>query len=251
MPEKFEEIKQTFETLVTQADQLVERLKKEDSQLMLDAIGEAAASLAHEIRNPLGSIKLAVGILREKIQCPELNKLLTVIDNSINSIDRTIEHILYFHRFKNPCRSLVEVSSVVQGVVDSMCIPENVSIFTNIPPFCYWFGDSKALERILTNLISNSVKAISRQAGCGMIKLSVIPNDEAIRIVVEDSGGGFDPDFNENTIVPFKSRFPGGIGLGLTIVKQLVEANNGQLRLFNTNKDGSVWGVVTIDFKKA
>lgn len=250
MVEKIEQIQKTFDTLVQQADKLVERLRQEDSQIMLTAIGETAAMLAHEIRNPLGSIKLAVGVLREKISCPELSKLLSVIDNSINSIDQTIEHILYFHKYKHSQGSVVEVGTIIQQVINSICLPESVQIIPNIPPFCYWFGDAKALERILTNLITNSSKAIARQPSPGVIKISVIPKEESLQIIVEDNGGGFDPGFNENSITPFSSGFAGGIGLGLTIVKQLVEANRGSLKIGNQIRDGMVWGVVTIDFTK-
>jgi signal transduction histidine kinase len=226
--------------LLAEVAELQEQLRQKDEEVKrserLAMLGETAAGLAHEIRNPLGAITLFVSMLRRDLKDrPESLDLLDQVDRSIRSLDGVVSNVLHFAQSKPVRVSPVNLHSVVQELQQhfvSLYSPQSqFDIELSGNPFIK--ADEQGVRQCLYNLILNALQAVSF-AGA----ISVVVDDAADRdgasIVIKDDGPGIPGHIMGRLFEPFTSGRREGTGLGLSIVRRIVEGHGGTVAVRNT-----------------
>lgn len=242
-----EELEQTMRELQKTKDQLQEltvnlektvevrtaELKKAEDVLVksekLALLGQLSGTVSHELRNPLGVIKNAA------YQLDKFDKSLTeekrqnciqVIRRQVNSADRIISSILDFARPKPIEIERCSLEGIIDEVLDDISVPSYVSVEKRLDGEDVIMCDSTCLKRALSNIITNSVQAITDE---GWIKISSERDGDVIVLTFEDNGMGIDDEDRKRIFEPLYSNKVKGVGLGLTIVKNIVEGHDGKV----------------------
>jgi signal transduction histidine kinase len=230
---------------LTLVEQMEERERLRDR---LAALGEMAAAIAHEVKNPLAGIEVMAGLLRRRIpDSPDAQALLNDIISEAKIANAIVLEVLDFVR---PIRLQVERTSIAQVLHDAVTLAERkvnrggVAVTMNLQeqlPLIQ--ADHHQLCQLFSNLLINGLEALN---GNGTISLSAaqgveyqepVPppgrQDPAATVVVEisDDGPGIPTDILERVFNPFFTTKPQGSGLGLAIVRKIVDAHNGHIDL--------------------
>lgn len=221
---------------VTEAAQSEHDLRRSES---LAAVGQATAQVAHEIRNPLGSIRLGVSMLRDSISEKDALKTIALVERGIKHLNKLVVDITQFSRQKALERAPVDLHELVDMSLD--LVSESISDkrtpvakdFSEQSLIGNW--DGHQLRQVFVNLIANAIDA-SREESPVTISTDVVTVSAAesgagprryARIAVVDRGRGMDPTTIGRIFEPFYSNKKRGTGLGLAIVKQIVEQHEG------------------------
>ncbi|SHK21178.1 polar amino acid transport system substrate-binding protein [Geosporobacter subterraneus DSM 17957] len=209
------------------------------------AIGQLAAGMGHEIRNPLGIIRNHSYILRALYEEEKIVRSLDYIDASVERASRIIDNLLEFSRLTGDDKRWIYLKDFIAKILElehktlmklnieySVECSENIRLYSNI----------ESLKHILINLISNAVDAIGEN---GSIRITVSSNEERISLSVEDTGKGIPEDQLEKIFNPFYStKDPGkGTGLGLYIVYNEVEKLNGHISVTSIPYEKTVFEI--------
>jgi signal transduction histidine kinase len=230
---------------LTLVEQMEERERLRDR---LAALGEMAAAIAHEVKNPLAGIEVMAGLLRRRIpDSPDAQALLNDIISEAKIANGIVLEVLEFVR---PIRLQVERTSIAQVLHDAVTLAERkvnrggVAVTMNIQeqlPLIQ--ADHHQLCQLFGNLLINALEALD---GTGTISISAAQGvayqepgaaaariDPAATLVVEigDDGPGVPPEILERVFNPFFTTKPQGSGLGLAIVRKIVDAHNGHIDL--------------------
>ena len=223
---------------LTRVEQLEERERLRDR---LAAVGEMAAAIAHEVKNPLAGIEVMAGLLRRKITAaPEAQKVLTDIINEAKMANKIVQEVLEFVR---PIRLQVDRTAVANAVQAAVQLADTkvprgaIGVDVNVPdglPLIQ--GDHHQLTQLFTNLLTNAYEAMD---GRGRVTITAgatqIDDGEAERdaVLVEltDEGPGMSSEVADRVFSPFFTTKPQGSGLGLAIVRKIVDAHDGSIDL--------------------
>lgn len=229
-----------YASLVQEVEHLREQLRMKDEEVKraerLAMLGETAAGLAHEIRNPLGAISLFVSMLREEVrEQPTSLDLVDQIQRGIRSLDGVVSNVLHFAKNNRFQMAPMNIQSVVQELQQhfvSLYSPQcsfEVSLSGN--PFIR--ADAQAVRQALYNIIINSLQAVSFAGSIG-ISVADCPDRDGVRVVLSDDGPGIPEELQSRLFQPFTSGRRDGTGLGLSIVRRIVEAHGGAVSARNT-----------------
>jgi signal transduction histidine kinase len=210
----------------------------------LSAIGQLAAGLAHEIRNPLASIDGAAEVLAGSAGREDLSReTVGIIRKECARLNRLLTSLLDFARPRPPELAEVDVARVVASVIDLVAhsagkgIRFRTSVPDRLPPLkC----DAEQLAQVLLNLAINAAQAMPDG---GEIELSARENDGGILLEVRDEGAGIQPEDWERVLDPFFTTKAGGTGLGLAVVQQIVTQHGGTLQLRRNPERGMTFSV--------
>jgi two-component system sensor histidine kinase HydH len=211
----------------------------------LAALGEMAAGLAHEIRNPLGAIKGAAQFLDPDALIAENRKegrFLNVIIEEVDRLNRVVTQFLDYSKPFAVDFTQVDLVELTQKTISLMktAIPPDIDVeFRPIAKDAKVMASSGQIQQVLINLIQNSVKALepSRNQGKTERKLviSVETDSEGLSpeaiVTVEDTGHGIKKENIEKLFIPFFTTSTSGTGLGLSISQKIVEAHRGRIEL--------------------
>ena len=229
-------------TITIENSRLFDRIRERDR---LAALGEMAAGLAHEIRNPLGAIKGAAQLL-EEVATHE-DKYLQVITEEVNRLNGVVSQFLTYARpFKGGGES-IQVNDVLQRTVTLLGTVEHPCDITllaapNLPRIR---SDPELLRQVALNLARNAIEAIGEGGGKLVISTALTrkraraggdgrPDSEHVsfvRIRFEDDGAGIPPEVMERLFIPFYTTKPGGTGLGLAICQRIVKSLGGSIEV--------------------
>ncbi len=242
--EKFNESTSKLESqhaaLLQEVEELREQLRQKDEEMKraerLAMLGETAAGLAHEIRNPLGAISLFVSMLKaDLVDRPAAIDLVEQIERGIKSLDGVVSNVLHFAKNNRLQCAPINLHSVVQELQQhfaSLYSPQTcfeISMSGNP----YVFADDQGVRQSLYNIINNSLQAISF-AGTVSVAVADAPNDDGVVITVSDDGPGIPEEILGKLFTPFTSGRREGTGLGLSIVRRIVEGHGGTVSARNT-----------------
>ncbi len=248
---------QLFEGVAAQAaitiqNSAVYEQRKERDRLA--ALGEMAAGLAHEIRNPLGAIKGAVQVVEPTFahSDPHTHEFLAVIVEEVERLNRVVSQFLTYSRpFKGEAGP-VNLLEVLRGTL--RLLPEDArQCVTVVEPdvaIPSLRGDADALRQVLHNLVLNGLDAISSMHPPGKVTIAIerrprgLPIGDAVAISVRDNGPGLSPHTLSNLFVPFHTTKSGGTGLGLPISQRIVENHQGVIEAGNAADGGAKFTVV-------
>lgn len=231
---------------------VVTQLQEQERELLrreqLAAVGQLAAGLAHEIRNPLTGVKLLIeGSLRagDGLSRPELEMTLT----EMRRIERTVQGLLDFARAPAPQRKPLDLIPLLRRAIDSVQPRADAhGVVVRLDSAREGFpcsGDPDQLLSLVTNLLINGVEATP--AG-GTVTVTVEPaNAGRVRVSVADTGPGFDPTVLGRLFTPFVTTKPTGTGLGLSVARRIAESHGGGLTAANRPDGGAcfLWTIPT------
>jgi signal transduction histidine kinase len=208
----------------------------------LAAVGELAAAIAHEVRNPLAVIVNAVaGLRRSGIRDQDRSILLGIVDEEAARLNRLVTDLLRFARPVNIKRSpvsLVELANRSRS--QAMDGHEIVVSMIDDPEVHTVWVDPSLFRLVFDNLVENACQAMR---GGGRVQVSVdrgeIGDVPAVRIEIKDHGHGMDPSVRDRALDPFFTTRPSGTGLGLPIVHRIVEAHGGRIIIDSVEGQGT------------
>ncbi len=206
----------------------------------LAVMGQMAATIAHEIKNPLSSIKSIAQVMREdETVSREYGRDLDLITGEINRLNRSVSQLLSFSRPAVVAATSAKLSEVTDNVIAltrTECEERNVKITTEIKANPTLDGSTvAALKEILTNLIINSAQAMPPNVDNGLIHLT---SEEPLTISVTDNGSGIPLSLQQKIFEPFFTTKQRGTGLGLAIVARRVREIGGELSVASPVNDG-------------
>ena len=227
-------------TDLTEKRLIEEKLKKKEHFAL---IGEMSAGIAHEIRNPLASISGSVQFLEKEVKLdPEYKYLMNIIVKESNRLSKSIEEFLDFAKITPLNRSEIDLSKVIDDVIDPVVFNnKKVNFIKKYNRGNLIFADLKKMNQLVWNLVTNSVKAVN---GKGDIEINIYRKNRDIGFSIKDNGVGIEKGELPKIFTPFYSKFSSGIGLGMNIVKRIIEEHNFDIKIDSAKNIGTevtVW----------
>jgi two-component system, NtrC family, sensor histidine kinase PilS len=203
------------------------------------AIGRMAAGIAHEIRNPLTAMRGSVEILRSHAKLPEKDdRLLHILIRESDRLNKFIEDFLSFARPRTYAKQWIDLVPVLRDSVtllrNSPEIRDKYSVNLNIEAQAIRiFGSADQLNQVFWNVAQNAVRAMPKG---GELNISIGKTSDGVgQVVFQDNGIGMSEEEKDQIFQPFHSGFAGGLGLGLSIIFQIMEDHQGRIS-FETEK---------------
>jgi signal transduction histidine kinase len=244
--------KQEIRRLNVELQQKIVQLQEAQEDLVrkekLSILGELSGSVGHELRNPLGVMSNAVYFLKMVLTGADktVQEYLDIIKQEIDNSLRIITDLLDFARTRRPQRQSISIAELIRQNLESYHMPENVTVTIDIPAAIPDLNvDPPQIGQVLTNFIANAVQAMPDGGTLG-ISARLVPESGTgepgpeeipisgpgfIGISITDSGEGVTPENMKKLFQPLFSTKIKGIGLGLVVCKNLVEANNGRIEV--------------------
>ncbi len=233
-------------------EDLTEEKKQERERQIRERLlylGEIAAGMAHEIRNPLASLMASLQLIEEG-KLENISLLTGIIVDDIKRISSIIEDFLIFTENRNFKIEEFDPEKQVIKVIKDL---KREGYKTDIIKFKIdrkvekYRGNSYHLSLVLKNLLTNSIKAVKNK---GDISVKIYLDEKRMEMRVSDSGSGIEKEDLKNIFNPFFTKSKGkGMGIGLTIVKRIVELYNGTIEVFSEKGKGTEY-TITLPQKK-
>jgi len=225
---------------LTRVEQLEERERLRDR---LAALGEMAAAIAHEVKNPLAGIEVMAGLLKR--QLPDSQDAQSILGDIIKEAKMANAIVLEVLEFVRPIRLQVERIALADVVRDAIGLAEShvsrgdvrvdVGLPADLAPIQ---GDPHQLRQLFTNLMTNAFEALSGHGSVSLTALQLAEEESlageghsgpSIQVDVQDDGPGVPADVIDRIFSPFFTTKPQGSGLGLAIVRKIVDAHDGRI----------------------
>lgn len=207
----------------------------------LAAVGETAAGVAHELRNPLAGAALALENLRKEVDQPELASRLAAVAGEVDRTVRSLNDYLRSARHEPEPAVETDVGELVTELAGLLRFqtPEGVTLRADSEPGLSAVMARERLRQALTNLVLNAFAAMSGAATRGEVVISAHGDPGGIVLTVEDEGPGFPEPILRGGGRPFATSREGGTGLGLAIARRAARDLGGTLELYNRDSGGA------------
>ncbi|MFG1403746.1 sensor histidine kinase [Xanthobacter sediminis] len=241
---ELEELACGFNAMAAQLQKLREMEAALRHRSQLAALGQAAAVIAHEIRNPLGIIKTSAELVRRKTaMAPAEDRLMGFVLDEVVRIDRLVEELLNFARPAQcsavPVDLVNETVRPALGFVETEALRRGISLAVRLPDTPVTIlGDADQLHQALLNLILNAMEAAGRD---GHVIVRVREEEGHVAVEVEDNGPGVPQEVRGTLFDPFVTTRVNGTGLGLATVRSIVEAHQGEVTYADAPEGGAVF----------
>jgi signal transduction histidine kinase len=239
------ELERSLQRLKEQSDQLAELEEKLRVADRLAVVGELTASLAHEVRNPLGAIRGATEILQEELPHEaKASEFFKILIEETDRLSNVVENYLSLARKHASVRAQMEIAAIAGDVLRLFAYSTRKAgirarvVAPDYPVFVW--GDPIHLRQILANLVLNAIQAM-KEGGELTIRIFTEGNDAILE--VSDSGPGIPPEKLEEIFRPFFTTKTNGTGLGLSIVKRLVDQNGWSISVESEQGRGSTFRI--------
>jgi two-component system sporulation sensor kinase A len=222
---------------------ITERKRAEQAQARLAEIGELAAMIVHEVRNPLTTVLMGLNAF-QKLELPDLaHQRLSLALEEADRLKRLLNEILLYAKPQSLQTDRVELNTLVNNILNSLDhLPiakgRQVQFFSTIPSV-WVLGDQDKLKQVFMNLIRNACEAMNDN---GAITWRIEPGATCCQVCISihNSGKPIPPDVLQKLGTPFFTTKPSGNGLGLAIVKQIIHAHNGDLCITSDAANGTI-----------
>ncbi|MGZ3444585.1 MAG: ATP-binding protein [Myxococcaceae bacterium] len=243
------EVAERLATIVENS-KLYERMRERDR---LAALGEMAAGLAHEIRNPLGAIKGAAQCLEPAPRDGEEGEFLDVIVEEVNRLNGVVTQFLDYARPLKQSFGTVDINEVVARTIRLIQneVPARIALAVELGESLPSVeGDPEQLKQVLINLVQNAIQALGTAPGTIRVRTrgpdrfaDLRASGEFVEIDVADDGPGIPPEQQPNIFVPFFTTKQKGTGLGLAICPRIVKSHGGSISVQSKAGEGSTFVV--------
>ena len=248
---RYQELKNFSQQMEEKIQKTTAELRKTEAQLIrsekLAALGQLAAGIAHEIRNPLTSINILIHSLRESLSSKNSHREdLKVIEEEIDRINEIVDQFLRFARPSPPLLEKAEASSIFEEILQLLrpqIEKQRISVqknFRSLPPVTI---DKEQMKQVALNLLLNAIQAMPKG---GRLKLSgrIPTGNQWIQLSIQDSGIGIPPEDMDKLFDPFFSTREGGIGLGLSIAHRIIDQHHGRIEAESTPRKGTLFTIM-------
>ncbi|MBI3583001.1 MAG: GAF domain-containing protein [Nitrospinae bacterium] len=216
----------------------------------LSALGQLAAELAHEIKNPLVTIGGFARRLSEKTDfSPEGKKYTDIIISEVERVEKLLKDILNYSRDVKPTFSDYNINTLIDEVLSSyerifsdsgVIVKKELSV--NIYPLHI---DTSQIKQVFLNILYNAVECMTGKGGVITIKTEPLSGEEGVTISISDTGGGIPPEILDNIFNPFFTTKRQGTGLGLSLSKKIIESHGGTIGIDNRIGEGATF-IITL-----
>jgi PAS domain S-box-containing protein len=216
------------------------RLRKSER---MAAIGETAAMVGHDLRNPLQGIAGALDVLKQKwgqTADNETLEMLELIKGALQHADKIVKELLDYSREIHVELTETTPRALTEAALLQLGLPENVVIKNLARDTPTLQIDEAKMRRVFLNLIANAIDAMPKG---GELTISSAESNEFLEIKFVDTGEGISEKVKQNLWKPLRTTKPKGIGLGLVICKGIVEAHGGSIQVESTEGKGSTFTI--------
>lgn len=255
-----EKVRMLNEELETRVQERTKQLQDAQEELVrkekLAILGQLSGSVGHELRNPLGVMSNAIYYLKTVLADANgtTKEYLDIIKSEIDTSQRIISDLLDFARIRLPQKKTVTVQELVRESLGTCAIPDNVTISLDLPETLPLVNlDPLQIRQVLANIITNAIQAMPEGGG---LRITAQMNEanghqSSIEISFADSGSGIARKNMKKLFQPLFTTKAKGIGLGLVVSKNLVEANGGRIELESApGKGTTVMVVLPVDLSR-
>jgi signal transduction histidine kinase len=212
-------------------------------QERLSALGQLTATVAHELRNPLSAIRNTVYTFKELGKGLNLDRPIERVERSISRCDRIISDLLDFTRVRELRKKVAPFDKWLDDVLNDQKLPAGIALVRNLsaPGHVIDF-DSDRMRQVVINLVDNAAQAMSgdHATANGRIVVTTAARLNVFELVVADNGPGIAPENLARVFEPLFSTKSFGTGLGLPMVKQLIQQHNGTVGIASTPGRGTM-----------
>lgn len=222
-------------------------IKKAEGEICESSV-QLAAALAHEIRNPLTTVKGFMELLKPYLI--EIGKE-QYAQIAIDEINRANDLIYEFLNASKPGinkKTKIDLNKLIQEIkisFENQANIKNINLSVNLcPGEPAIYGDSNKIKQVLINLIKNALEACEEaHAGEGMVCLTAKSNSRKIQIIIEDNGPGMTEETISSLFLPFYTTKEKGTGIGLSICRKIIEEHKGRIKVHSRLSQGSVFTI--------
>lgn len=232
------------------ADKIAEaarRLKTEQEKQLykekMTLLGRVSGGISHDLRNPLGAIKNAVFFLNMALEepDPDIAETIEIIEREIANSERIITSLTEFSMGKSPARRKVALHDVVEATLSITPSSDRVKVENLLSPMPEILGDPDQLGKIFYNIFVNAIKSMPE--GGELVVRPVEWGENRVAVAAQDTGCGIPEENFERVYEPFFTTRAKGIGLGLTLTRDMVEENGGTIDVESRLGEGSTFTV--------
>jgi len=210
-------------------------------------IGEMAAGVAHEIKNPISGIVFAMNsIVRETNDKDPRKEIFEEVVKQANKVEQNLESLLSFARHSRLEQSPTDLNAIIERILlfirqqpDARVIITETDLAQDLPIILI---DSKQIEQVILNLVINAIQAMP-EGGTLTITTMKSATSRHIRILVKDTGVGIPNDKKERIFEPFYTTKPSGIGLGLALCREIVLRHDGEIDVESKPEVGTIFSI--------
>ena len=247
------ELAQTFTKMAIQLKESFESIRKSHERIIqaekLSSLGQLSARLAHELKNPLTSIKMILQAILDGSPTPEMTEEdAKVILKEVKKLDTILTQFLSFAkpprlelRPLNLGHLIEEVLSLMKTEFDR----SRVEVLQEISGLAEIKGDYEKMIQVLINLLHNSIEAMPEGGKLKIVVQEILENDQRrVLLRVEDSGQGIPEEYQKKVFDPFFTTKEGGTGLGLSVVYSIIKEHHGSIELQREVGKGTVFAII-------
>jgi signal transduction histidine kinase len=246
--EEFDRVLHGIDSLALALQEKIENERTLESQVRhnerLSALGQFAAGIAHELRNPLGTIRMRTQMWQRSSDPEAAKRSSAVILEEIDRLDTIISRLLYFARpilLQLQAVPLDDLCTATASTWAEKDAAKGIQIVCKAASHSVVTADQGQLLQVLDNLMENAVHSASHSTPQGgVVTISTAHENDFARIDIMDDGRGFTPAALRHAMDPFYTTKDTGTGLGLSISFEIVQAHGGELLLANCERGGAV-----------
>jgi PAS domain S-box-containing protein len=213
-----------------------------DSQ-KLAALGQLSAGIAHEVRNPLSSIKMSLQILEKRMN-PEGNDLkrFKIAQKEVEHLEELVNNVLVFARPVEPKVATVDLNKLLEqalALTEKVAADKQISIKLEVQEIPFVNVDAAMITDAFLNIIRNAIEAVEEQGYIRIYARSIGSKPPSVLVVFEDNGCGIDEEDMPHLFNPFFTKKKYGTGLGLSQVAKIIELHQGKIEIISEKDKGT------------
>jgi signal transduction histidine kinase len=236
------------------------KLKEAQDELVrserMATLGQLTATVSHELRNPLGTIRTSVFTLSNKLKDknPDLINIIDRVERNIVRCDNIITELLDYSRIRALNHERTNLSTWIRSIISDMTIPDSIKLKMELNDEIDVEIDQGLLQRVVINIVENGYQAIDdHNSHENTLLIQSALSDSKTEIIVIDTGPGIPDDVYPHIFEPLYSTKGFGVGLGLPVVKQIMEQHGGGVDIVSEKNVGTkvtLWLPSSLTFSK-